>query len=172
MILFLKTSILILISSLFLCPNSTAQLPVPFQVGTESVIKIQELPDSAYFLLEDSSYMDLGAFYKQVIIFFIPIWNYEIAWCGYVGNDQQLLTLDSASLAAVVAEAGISIAPAPSLPFWTVAGGKLFLLIIIGGSFGGGYWWQKQRKKSPETLEEVIELVSSIDIGEDDEEEI
>ncbi|MFK7796554.1 MAG: hypothetical protein AB8E82_03810 [Aureispira sp.] len=169
MILFLRTSILILISSLFLCPSSTAQLPAPFQIGTERVVKIQELPDSAYFLLEDSSYMDLGAFYKQVIVFFIPIWNYEIAWCGYVGNDQQLLTLDSASLEAVIAEAGISIAPAPSLPFWTVAEGKLLLLIIILGSFGSGYWWQKQREKSPKNLEEVIEIVSSIDTGEEEE---
>jgi hypothetical protein len=170
MILFLRTSILILLVSLFLCPNSTAQFPAPFQVGTENVIKIQELPDSAYFLLEDSSYMDLGAFYKQVIVFFIPVWNYDIAWCGYVGNDQQLLTLDSASLEAVVAEAGISIAPTPSLPFWTVAGGKLLLLLIVGGSFGSGYWWHRQRERSPETLEEVMELISSIDIEGKEEE--
>lgn len=169
MMLFLRTSILILISSLFLCPNSTAQFPAPFQVGTERVVKIQELPDSAYFLLEDSSYMDLGAFYKQVIVFFIPVWNYDIRWCGYVGNNQQLLTLDSASLETVVAEAGISIAPKPNLPFWTMAGGKLLLLIITIGSFGGGYWWHQQREQSPKTLEEVIEIVSSIDVGDDKE---
>ena len=122
---FFRYRLLVSCFSILFSMQASAKIPAFFQIDVEQVFKAQELPDTAYLLLEDGTYMDLGVFYKQLTVFFIPVWNYEIQWCGYVGNDTQLLILDEEALEGIVQATGLLFPNAPSLPFWPSIGGKL-----------------------------------------------
>ncbi|MGH1335937.1 MAG: hypothetical protein ACRBFS_07395 [Aureispira sp.] len=148
MVAFLRNSVLVGLFSFLVAIQVSAKVPAFFQIDVEKVFKAQELPDTAYLLLEDGTYMDLGVFYKQLTVFFIPLWNYEIQWCGYVGNDQQLLTLDKQTVEAIVQETGHSIPQAPNLPFWPTIGGKLLFLAILGAATSLSIFFYKKRNKA------------------------
>ncbi len=120
---------------LFLCSTQAFSkgMPIFFQTGSEIVSKAQELPDTENFQFEDGSYFDLGAYRKQFTIFFIPLWNYDVEWCAYLGTDDEMMSLTKEQLDAIAADAGLTLAETPPLPFWSSIGGKLLFLAIIGG---------------------------------------
>ena len=98
--------------------------------GGEKITKIADLPDTEEYQLESGEYVDVGYMYKQVSIVFIPVWNYDLQWCGYV-DDETYMDLSKEDLDAMAKEAGVTI-PDASLPFWDSIGGKLVFLLAIG----------------------------------------
>ncbi|TVQ16065.1 MAG: hypothetical protein EA367_21075 [Leptolyngbya sp. DLM2.Bin15] len=64
-------------------------------------------------------------------LFFIPVWNYDGQWCGYIGSTEQYLNMDKAELDVYARFVGIRLPDTPSLPFWDAYGGKLVLLSIF-----------------------------------------
>lgn len=157
MVQLFRTSLFIALFSFIFNFQASAKMPVFFQVGAEHVYKAQDLPDTDYFQLEDGTYMDLGVFSKQFTIFFIPLWNYDVEWCGYVGNDDELITLTEENLTEIAQEAGITIAETPSLPFWPSIGGKLLFLVIIGGFIG--FSVMSSQEEGEEDLDEEGQVV-------------
>lgn len=136
MVQLFRTSLFITLFSLLFTFQASAKMPIFFQTGAEHIYKVEELPDTEYFQLEDGTYMDLGVFSKQFTIFFIPLWNYDVKWCGYEASEEYLIELTRDQLDDIAKEAGITIADSPSLPFWPSIGGKLLFLVIIGGFIG------------------------------------
>lgn len=104
-----------------------------FSFGGEVMSKVQDFPDTEAFQLEDDTYVDAGCIYKQVSILFIPVWNYDIRWCGYTGEGDSYLALTKEELDEMAKEANVTLAESPSLPFWSSIGGKLVFLVLIGG---------------------------------------
>lgn len=154
MVQLFRTSLFIVLFSLLFTLQASAKLPVFFQTGAEQVYKAQDLPDTEAFLMEDGTYVDLGVVSKQFTVFFIPLWNYDVRWCGYVGKDDYLITLTEEDLAVIAQEAGITIAETPSLPFWPSIGGKLLFLVIIGGFIGFSVMASKEGEEEEELDEE------------------
>lgn len=127
-----KISLLVIIFSLFNSHNAEAKKSGFFSFGGEAMTKIEDFPDTEAFQMEDGSYVDAGAIYKQVSILFIPVWNYEIRWCGYVGEGESYMELTKEELDELAKEAGVTLSENPSISFWHSIGGKLVFLALIG----------------------------------------
>lgn len=98
--------------------------------GGEKITKIADLPDTEDYQLESGEYVDVGYMYKQVSIVFIPVWNYDLQWCGYI-DDETYMDATKEDLDAMAEAAGVTI-PDASLPFWDSIGGKLVLVLLVG----------------------------------------
>jgi hypothetical protein len=124
--------LLVLAFSLLNSTSAEARMPVFFSFGGEAMSKVQDFPDTEMFQNEDGSYVDAGCIYKQVSIFFIPVWNYDIRWCGYTGEDDSYMILTKEQLDEMAKEANVTLDETPSLSFWNSIGGKLVFLALIG----------------------------------------
>lgn len=142
-----KISLLILVFSLFSSEKAEARKSGFFSFGGEAITKVADFPDTEAFQMEDGSYVDAGAIYKQVTILFIPVWNYEIRWCGYVGEGESYMDLSKEQLDALAAEAGVTLPESPSISFWHSIGGKLVLLAIIGAFIAYSVLFPEEEEK-------------------------
>jgi hypothetical protein len=125
--------LLILTFSFFNSQSAEARKSGFFSFGGEAMSKIVDFPDTEAFQLEDGTYVDAGCIYKQVSILFIPVWNYDIRWCGYTGDDGTYFEANKEQLDLMAKEANVVLPETPSLSFWHTIGGKLVFLIVIGG---------------------------------------
>ncbi|MBV7433664.1 hypothetical protein KRX19_01390 [Cardiobacteriaceae bacterium TAE3-ERU3] len=63
-------------------------LAAPIFVGTaEKIVKVADLPDIPELELAPNQYLDVGYCYEQFQLIFIPVWNYNEHYCGYVSDD-------------------------------------------------------------------------------------
>lgn len=112
-----------------------------FSYGGETVIKVQDFPDTPQFKLDSGAYMDAGYIYKQLSIMFVPVWNYDGRWVGYIGSDSSYVPLKSEKALRDLAKvANVTLPATPKLPFWDAIGGKLvlalgFMLLVVFGIF-------------------------------------
>ena len=110
--------------------EAKSSFPVFFSWGEETIVKIADFPDTPDFQTKDENYFDAGVIYKQITIFFLPLWNYDVRWTGYIDSDYYVeLSPEEMQDFAVVAE--VSLSQAPALPFWDRYGGKLILLVLL-----------------------------------------
>lgn len=120
--------------------HEPSQMPRSFNITGEVIQKLHDLPDTPAFLVNDSIYIDIGCRYKPVILFFLPIWNYEIHYCAYMGNDEEYLIMTRQELDDFAQQGGIELAEHPILPFWTRLGGKLVLGSLLSFLLGYLIW--------------------------------
>ncbi len=90
-----------------------------------------DLPDSSTFQRPDGKYIDVGYRYQQFTILFIPVWNYNEKWCGYIGSDKEYIDFDKGALSEFAGTAGLKLPDNPSLPLWDSVGGKLLFGLIL-----------------------------------------
>lgn len=103
------------------------------QWGGETVVKIADFPDVPEYRMDDGTYVDAGFIYKSVSIVYVPIWNYDFRWAGYLGADDTYLPIEEQELRDLAATAGVTLPATPDaveLPFWDRIGGKL----VVGGA--------------------------------------
>src|SRR5688500_11190031 len=124
--LIISTSIFVVLMSV-----SINAAPVFFSFGDEKIIKVADLPNTKEYFMENGQFLDAGYVYKQVSIFFIPVWNYSGKWAGYVGSDELYLPLTKAELDEMCAAANVALPDAPPLSFWETVGGKLLVGFIF-----------------------------------------
>ena len=136
-----KSAAFLMLFSMLLLGAGPAQ--AQFSWGGEKIIRVSDLPDNASTLIPEGAnagrYLDIGVVYKRVEILFIPVWNYDIRYAGYVGNDTNYLNLPEYTLRAIARESGGTMPNEISLPFWDAVGGKLLfggiVLLILLFSF-------------------------------------
>lgn len=115
-------------------PKAEAGMPVFFSWGGEKITQVADFPDVEE--LKNTSldkFIDAGVRFKQVTVFFIPVWNYEVTWCGYVDSDEQYINLSYEDLAGIAEEVHIPLPtdPEKAISPWNRYGGKL----VLGGLF-------------------------------------
>ncbi len=101
-----------------------------FSWGGEKVAKVADFPDNNNFKNIEGRYFDAGVRYKQVSILFIPLWNYEKKWCGYL-TDEYYIDLTKKDLDELASIAGVTLPDEAELSFWEKIGGKLVLLALL-----------------------------------------
>src|SRR4051812_14379035 len=123
-----KTVLIVTIAiTIFLAGEGRANaVPIFFSWGGEKIIKIANFPNTAEFKSREGKHIDAGYRYKQISIFFmpacfIPAWNYDGQWCGYIGESDHYLDLSRTVLTNL---SSIKLSDSPSLPFWDSYGGK------------------------------------------------
>jgi hypothetical protein len=95
--------------------------------GGEKIIKIADFPDTPGFK-NGAKHFDLGYRFKQVTLFFVPVWNYGGAWCGAIpGDDGHFYDFSREQLENFAHAANITIPAEASLGAWDSFGGKLLV---------------------------------------------
>ena len=127
---------LVIILGLFFASNSAfakGSVPVFFGWGGETLYKVVDLPDTTEFKLNDD-YVDIGVKYKGITLFFLPIWQYEVSYIGFIPDSENYYEFTEQEILGMAEIAGISILPVSDvkLGFWTAWGGKLVFLILVG----------------------------------------
>ena len=122
--------------SLYLATDSVeakSSFPVFFGWGGESISKSVDFPDTPEFQIEvrgqGTVFLDAGAKYKTFTFFFLPLWNYDIQWVGYIGLSEKYLNYTRNELQEFASYANIELPQSPSPSFWHKYGGKLILLL-------------------------------------------
>jgi hypothetical protein len=141
-----SNSVLVAITLLALClfGGQAHAAPVFFSWGGEKIIKVLPLPDTPDFKSKEGAHIDVGYRFKQITIFFIPAWNYDEYWCGYIENGNRYIDFDKKTLDDGAAQASMIIPSGSPIPFWDAYGGKLLLLLIVFVFYGYGKVFKKK----------------------------
>lgn len=143
---FVQKLLLVLgIAMVFIAP-AQAKIPIFYSFGGEKAAKVMDFPQTPDFQISGGKHFDGGVEFKQISLFFIPLWNYDEKWCGFI-DDTHVIRASREELAEVAKSAGITLPENPTLPFWDRFGGKIIFgalaLLLIWGSIGG-------KKEEPE----------------------
>jgi DNA-directed RNA polymerase subunit RPC12/RpoP len=130
-----KFLVCVIVMSYWAMPVKAGGIPVVWQYGEEKTIKVVDFPQTPDFKNQQGEHIDAGFIYKQFCIFWIPVWNYDERWCGYIANSTQYQILTKAQLDEMAQTAGITLTSNPSLPVWDAYGGKLCLAGLVAGYF-------------------------------------
>lgn len=133
----LQLSLITLLFILFSSNDAHARKRGFISFGGDVMHKVADFPDNEMFQMDDGTYMDAGIIHKEVSIVFIPIWNYDVKWCGYVNGDTYV-ELTKEELDVLAEAAGVTLPESLSIPFWNSIGGKLVFLAIIGALIAYG----------------------------------
>lgn len=110
-------------------------IPIFWSSGSEKIVKAADFPDTGMFKSDDGELLDPGYKFKQVQLFWIPLWNYGGEWCLYVGKDDAYQEMSKPMLDSIAKSVNITLPESPSLGFWNAFGGKLLVgLLVVGGA--------------------------------------
>ena len=135
---------------LTLIPNQSAEAFI-YDYDGENIVKIMELPDTDKFKTSEGYYFDVGAVYKRFRIMGIPIWNYDVRWCGYVESRTQYreyITFTYDEMKQYTDAASLPLEDNIQLPFWDAWGGKLLIVVAIALAIGGAGWVRTDTRNS------------------------
>lgn len=108
-------------------------IPLFYSSGTEKIVKAAEFPDTDEFRTQSGEYIDAGYKFKQVQLFWIPMWNYGGQWCGYIGKDDAFMEIPKAELDSMASAAKVTLPKSPSLGFWNAYSGKAIVILLLLG---------------------------------------
>ena len=92
-------------------------------------------------------FIDAGIRYKEFTIFFVPIYQYDFEWCGYVPGGEFYYDLSRQELSQLADVAQVRLPDEISLGFWKAWGGKLVLVLILIIYVGYFYLTHKNEPK-------------------------
>ena len=105
------------------------------------MVKVADFPDTSRFQTTDGRFFDAGLIYKQISVYSIPIWNYDVRWAGYI-NGSRYVDYNRSQLERLARIAQVSLPDDAELPFWDSYGGKLLvgfsLALLTGWLFSEG----------------------------------
>ncbi|MEN9353166.1 MAG: hypothetical protein RL318_491 [Fibrobacterota bacterium] len=108
-------------------------VPLFYSSGTEKIVKGAEFPDTDDFRTQSGEYIDAGYKFKQVQLFWIPLWNYGGEWCGYIGKDDAFIEIPKPALDSMATVAKVTLPAAPSLGIWNSYSGKAIIGLLLLG---------------------------------------
>ena len=92
--------------------------------GSEFMVKVADFPDTSRFQTAGGRFFDAGLIYKQISVYSLPLWNYDVRWTGYINNNRYA-EVSKEDLLRFARIAQVSLPDDPELPFWESYGGKL-----------------------------------------------
>lgn len=143
-----QSSLVFLISAILLLFATSANAFFYTWDG-EKTIKIMDLPDTPEFQDADGDYYDIGAVYKQLTVLLVPLWNYDIRWCGAVEGGSSYIDLDQQYLSELAKSANLTLPNNIQLPFWDSYGGKVVVGLLLALFILYSYY--KSNKNSEES---------------------
>ena len=112
--------------SFFLISTNEA-LPM-FSRSHYKVIKALDFPDSKVLKHGEDQYLDLGYRYRQMIVLFVPVWNFPGEWVGYIGSADDYTGLTEERLKLILKFYELEMPENPPIPVWDKIGGKCVIL--------------------------------------------
>ena len=111
--------------------HAKAGIPILWDYDAEKTVKVSGFPQTEDYKTKEGIHVDAGCIYKQLRIFWIPVWNYDVRWCGYIESPDKYYIFSKSELDGIAHAAGITLPIYPTLPFWDSYGGKLIFFIIL-----------------------------------------
>ncbi len=109
--------------------------------GDEKLHTVIDLPnDETSYDEELDGYLNIGYFYKQVWVLWIPMWNWDGQYCWLKeGDNDTYYPISDEELEQIKAAYNLDL-PSNPIPFWDKIGGKLIwiavIAVLIWGSVG------------------------------------
>jgi hypothetical protein len=101
-----------------------------FSWNGEKIIKVAELPE--FYKNKEGKHVDIGYRYQQFKICFIPIWNYNESWCGYIeGDTDYYINWSKSKVSDIAKKNNITLPVNSPIDFYDNYGGKLLFAAII-----------------------------------------
>ena len=116
--------------------------------GGEVMVKVADFPDTPRFQTADGRFFDAGVIYKQISVYSLPLWNYDVRWAGYIGGSRYV-DVGKDQLMRLARIAQVSLPDDPELPFWDSYGGKM----IIGFCLAVLTAWIRSEGEESDSLE-------------------
>lgn len=134
--------------------SSVSAIPLFFSWGGEKIVKVTDFPNNPDFQTETGEYIDAGYKYKQVTIFFIPVWSYGGEWVGYIGSDKQYWQIGYSDLKEAAESAGLELSNS-KISFWDAIGGKILFIFLLVVYFGRNFFGALFFEDSNDSVTEV-----------------
>lgn len=143
----MKKVVLLIVFTVFVTSNSFARGKIPVCFPCEKVELVKDLPDDES-LKEGSSYLNLGYYFEEYGIIYIPAW---ISSKKYVlmNDGDTYYDLTDAQVKELESKYSLDLSSNP-LSLWKKIGGKLIYLLVIGFLI-----WGQFSKNSEEEEEQV-----------------
>ncbi len=125
-----------LLAAIALAPVSAQAkgLPIFYSTGSEKTVTVAKFPQTPDFAYQ-GQHFDPGVLYKQVSLMFIPLWNYDLEWCGVI-DENNVLEISKEELDGLAQAANITLPSEMKIPLWDAIGGKALVLVLLaGGAF-------------------------------------
>lgn len=87
--------------------------------GGKRVVKIADFPDTPYFQTVEGDCFDAGVIYKQWRLLYVPLWIYDVRWCGFIEDPDYHVKLSTVEISQFTREAGWSCRPRHRSRSWT-----------------------------------------------------
>lgn len=128
-----KIALVCALATATVAPHAYAGIPM-FYGTAETSVKVHDLPDEFPFLVgAEQVPMDVGYCYKQLQILFVPAWNYNEHYCGYI-DDKRYSDISKENLLELSKALSLDTSwdnDEPKIPFWDRIGGKLVLGAVV-----------------------------------------
>lgn len=132
----------LLLALAFSCVTiAPAHAGIPIVWGdNEKILKIADFPNIDELKTPKGEQLHPGWCWKQFQIFWIPLWNHNGHYCGYINDNtySSLTREDLVDIASTLKVPSDWANAEPKLPFWDSIGGKLAagaaLLLLIGSA--------------------------------------
>lgn len=111
-----------------------AAFPAFLSYDGEKISKVADFPDTEEFKNPiENKFVDAGIRYKQLIVCFLPIWNYDVTWCGYIGTEGKYIDVSYEELSKIAKRVNVILPSEPndSISFWNKYGGKMAFSLIV-----------------------------------------
>jgi len=129
---FLKFLLLLLV---FLGGALRAEAGVPFfiiwEFSGEKTTKVADFPQTDDFKDKEGDHFDAGCIYSTFKLFWIPVWNYDVRWCGFLEKSNEYVPMTKGELDELARKANLVLPSEPLLPAWDVYSGKVILLAVF-----------------------------------------
>ena len=137
---------LYVLGSVLATPSNAAKIPLFWEEG-EKIVKIADFPDTAQYRSSDGHNFDAGLIFKHFSLFSVPLWVWDVRWCGYI-SDTLYMEFDTVELSTYARAAGVTLPPAPPVPFWDEWGGKLTVIGLLAVVLGWGWYAVRREEKA------------------------
>ena len=134
----MKKIILLAIFSLAFCFANRAEakgIPIPVSFGGLEFNTIMDLPNEDDFMDDKGNYVNIGCAYKQLSLFWIPMWNWEVQYCYTIeGDDNSCYLVSKEEIEEDLGEyftANNIGLPKAAPSFWNKIGGKIIWFAVI-----------------------------------------
>lgn len=107
-------------------------IPIFYSTGSEKIAKVADFPQTELFTDATGAHFDAGIMYKQVSLMFVPLWNYDVQWCGMVDEDTYV-QITKEQLDEIAKTAGITLPESGKVPMWDAFGGKAIVAVLLAG---------------------------------------
>ncbi len=151
----MKKIILFVVFAVFITTNSFSRGKIPVCFPCEKIDLVKDLPDDE-LLKQGTSYLNLGYYYEEYGIIFIPAWLSSKKYVLMNTGGSTYYDLTKEQITELETKYDLDLTSNP-LSFWKKIGGKLIYIVVIGFLIWGQFSKDPEDENEEQTTPKVDE---------------